>query len=37
MGLQASIYQSEQELDLSEFTNSAKLKITDSNLLRFLE
>ncbi len=37
MGLQASIYQSRQELDLSEFTNSAKLKITDSNLLRFLE
>ena len=37
MGLQASIYQSRQELDLSEFTNSARLKITDSNLLRFLE
>ena len=37
MGLQASIYQSRQELDLSEFTNSAKLKITDSNMLRFLE
>lgn len=37
MGLQASIYQSRQELDLSEFTNSAKLKVTDSNLLRFLE
>ena len=37
MGLQASIYQSKQELDLSEFTDSAKSKITDSNLLRFLE
>ncbi len=37
MGLQASIYQSRQELDLSEFTNSARLRITDSNLLRFLE
>ena len=37
MGLQASIYQSRQELDLSEFTNSARSKITDSNLLRFLD
>mgnify|MGYP005674321269 FL=1 len=37
MGLQASIYQSRQELDLSEFTNSARFKITDSTLLRFLD
>ncbi|MEC8353677.1 MAG: HD domain-containing protein, partial [Candidatus Thermoplasmatota archaeon] len=37
MGLQAIIYQSRQKLDLSEFTESAKSKITDSNLLRFLD
>ena len=36
MGLQAIIYQSRQKLDLSEFTNSAKLYISDQNLLRIL-
>ena len=37
MGLQAILYQNEQDLDLSEFLVSAKAKISDANLCQILE
>jgi len=37
MGLQAILYQNQQGLDLSEFISSAKAKISDSDLLNFLD
>lgn len=37
MGLQAIMYQNKQEIALAEFIASAKSKISDKNLLRFLE
>ena len=37
MGLQAIMYQTKQEITLEEFIASAKSKISDKNLLRFLE
>ncbi len=37
MGLQAILYQNQQGLDLSEFISSAKARISDSDLLDFLD
>ncbi|MBT4919987.1 MAG: hypothetical protein HON10_01185, partial [Euryarchaeota archaeon] len=37
MGLQAIMYQTKQDIVLEEFIASAKSKISDKNLLRFLE
>lgn len=37
MGLQAIVYQNQQGLDLFEFISSAKAKISDSDLLDFLD
>ena len=37
MGLQAILYQTKQNITLDEFVASAKSKISDGNLLRFLD
>ena len=37
MGLQAIMYQTKQDIVLEEFIASAKSKISDENLLRFLD
>ena len=37
MGLQAILYQTKQDIVLEEFITSAKSKITNKNLLRFLD
>ena len=37
MGLQAILYQTKQDIVLEEFIASAKSKISDENLLRFLD
>ena len=37
MGLQAILYQTKQDITLEEFITSAKSKITNKNLLRFLD
>ena len=37
MGLQAIMYQTKQDIVLEEFITSAKSKITNKNLLRFLD
>ena len=37
MGLQAIMYQTKQDIALEEFITSAKSKITNKNLLRFLD
>jgi hypothetical protein len=37
MGLQAIMYQTKQNITLDEFVASAKSKINDENLLRFLD